>query len=73
MNQIETNDDINPSVGDNSDKDSDVNIQHLESTVSSLSGHSSSAITSPEIKRNKRKKTKPAKVTTDFKSIETDL
>lgn len=75
VSQDQTDGDINPSVGDISDKDSDVNIQHLESTVSSLSGHSSGGVASPEIKRNKRKK-KPARdpvAAVGFKSIETDF
>lgn len=70
--RADANDDINPSVGDTSDKDSDVNIQQLESTVSSLSGNSSSAVTSPEIVRNKRK-TKQPTATIGYKSIETDF
>lgn len=65
-------DDINPSIGDTSDKDSDVNIQQLESTVSSLDGHTSSTITSPEIARSK-KRTKQPTATIAYKSIETDF
>lgn len=68
----QANDDINPSVGSTSDKDSDFNIQQLESTVSSLSGNSSSGVASPEIVRNK-KRTKPPTATIGFKSIETDF
>lgn len=79
--RTQTTDDVNPSVGDASDKDSDVNIQHLESTVSSLSGHSSNGVTSPETKRNKRRTkpaTKPAmkpatKPASGYTSIETDF
>lgn len=71
-NQAVASDDINPSVGDTSDKDSDVNIQQLESTVSSLNEDSSSAVTSPEIARNK-KKSKPSTARPRFKSIETDF
>lgn len=39
--------DINPSVGDISDKESELNIRQLESTVSSLSGVNSSTVGSP--------------------------
>lgn len=62
--------DINPSVGDASDKESELNIRHLESTVSSLSGaQSSSAVNSPEIIRDQIKH--EAKY--NFKRIETDF
>lgn len=49
-------DDINPSVGSDTERDSDVNIQQLESAVSSISGgpSGSSAVNSPETKRNRR-------------------
>lgn len=43
--------DINPSVGDLSDKESEFNIRQLESTVSSLSGVNSSNIGSPVTER----------------------
>ncbi|XP_031618934.1 solute carrier organic anion transporter family member 74D isoform X2 [Contarinia nasturtii] len=47
--------DINPSVGSDNEKDPEVNIRQLESSVSSLSGlpSGSSAINSPEIVRNR--------------------
>lgn len=44
--------DINPSVGDISDKESELNIRQLESTISSLSGVNSSTIGSPLSERN---------------------
>lgn len=44
--------DINPSVGDISDKESELNIRQLESTVSSLSGVNSSTVGSPLSERN---------------------
>lgn len=44
--------DINPSVGSDNEKESDVNIRQLESSVSSLSGLPS-AINSPESVRNR--------------------
>lgn len=70
--QAEENGDVNPSVGDTSDRDSEFNIQQLESTVSSLSDQSTSAVTSPEVVRNK-KRTKPSTATIGFTSIETDF
>lgn len=49
-------DDINPSVGSDTERDSDVNIQQIESTVSSISGgpSGSSAVNSPEAARTRR-------------------
>lgn len=51
--------DINPSVGDVSDKESDINIRQLESSVSSLSGlpSGSSTVNSPEAQRQKDRAT----------------
>lgn len=68
--QAEANGDVNPSVGDTSDRDSEFNIQNLESAVSSLSDHSNSDVTSPQVVRNKRI-AKPQTAT--FTSIETDF
>lgn len=56
-------DDINPSVGSDTEKEVDINIQHLESTVSSLSplpGSSlnSTAVNSPETATNRRNRNK---------------
>lgn len=49
--------DINPSVGSDIDKESELNIRQLESSVSSLSGlpSGSSTINSPEAVRNHQK------------------
>lgn len=49
--------DINPSVGSDNDKESDLNIQQLESSVSSLSGlpTGSSTVNSPEATHSQRK------------------
>lgn len=44
--------DINPSVGDISDRESELNIRQLESSVSSLSGVMSSTVGSPLSPRN---------------------
>lgn len=68
--QAETNGDVNPSVGSTSDRDSEFNVQHLESAVSSFSDHSNSDVTSPQVVRNKRR-AKPQTAT--FTSIETDF
>lgn len=49
--------DINPSVGSDTEKESDLNIQQLESSISSLSGlpsAPSSAVNSPEAVQNRR-------------------
>lgn len=48
--------DINPSVGSDNEKESDLNIQQLESSVSSLSGlqTGSSTINSPEATHSQR-------------------
>lgn len=48
--------DINPSVGSDNDKESELNIRQLESSISSLSGlpSGSSAVNSPEAARNKQ-------------------
>lgn len=48
--------DINPSVGSDNEKESELNIQQLESSVSSLSGlrSGSSAVNSPETVRNRQ-------------------
>lgn len=70
--QAETSADVNPSVGDISDKDSEFNMQQLESTVSSLSDHSNSEVVSPQAVRNKRRE-KPPAATIGFTSIETDF
>lgn len=54
-------DDINPSVGSDTEKEVDINIQHLESTVSSLSplpSSNSTAFNSPESASNRRNKNK---------------
>lgn len=62
--------DINPSVGSDTEKDSDVNIQQLESSVSSLSGvqSGSSTVNSPERlhKRHKDKHQPVNRFETDF-------
>lgn len=50
--------DVNPSVGSDTEREPDVNIQQLESTVSSLSGTPSSTVHSPEAKRNRGETTK---------------
>lgn len=51
-------DDINPSVGSDTEKEVDINIQHLESTVSSISPMPSSvnstAFNSPDTAANRR-------------------
>lgn len=50
-------DDINPSVGSDTEKELDINIQHLESTVSSLSpmpSSNSTAFNSPDAAINRR-------------------
>lgn len=49
-------DDINPSVGSDTERESDVNIQQIESTVSSISGgpSGSSTVNSPEARRDPR-------------------
>lgn len=49
-------DDINPSVGSDTDKETEINIQQLESTVSPLPSMGSSAVNSPEVTRNQDKK-----------------
>lgn len=51
--------DINPSVGSDTEKESDMNIQQLESTVSSLSGlaSGSSTVNSPEAAQQRRNPT----------------
>lgn len=66
-------DDINPSVGSDTEKEVDINIQHLESTVSSLSpmpsSMNSSAFNSPETatnRRNRNKNWQPERIETDF-------
>lgn len=41
--------DINPSVGDISDKESDINIRQLESSVSSINGVNSGSATAESI------------------------
>lgn len=63
--------DINPSVGSDTEKESDVNIQQLESTVSSLSGvqSGSSMVNSPETAHNRRLKDENWRV----ERIETDF
>ena len=57
--------DINPSVGDISDKESELNIRQLESSVSSLSGVNSSTVGSPLSARNDQR--------TGFSGRETDF
>lgn len=47
-------DDINPSVGSDTEKEIDINIQHLESTVSPLPSLSSTAVNSPDAAANRR-------------------
>lgn len=50
-------DDINPSIGSDTEKEIDLNIQHLESTVSSISplpSTSSTAVNSPDAAANRR-------------------
>lgn len=66
-------DDINPSVGSDTEKEVDINIQHLESTVSSLSplpSSNSTAVNSPENmatnRRNKDKNWHVDRYETDF-------
>lgn len=66
-------DDINPSVGSDTEKEVDINIQHLESTVSSLSpmpsSMNSSAFNSPETATNRRNRNKnwhAERIETDF-------
>lgn len=66
-------DDINPSVGSDTDKEVDINIQHLESTVSSLSPMPSSVnstpFNSPETaanRRNRNKNWQAERIETDF-------
>lgn len=71
-NQAASSDDVNPSVGDTSEKSSDVNIQQLESTVSSLSDNTSSTVNSPEADRSEPK-TRSAAAVIGYKSIETDF
>lgn len=66
LQQIKQQGDINPSVGDISDKESDLNIRQLEESVSSLSGIESSQFNSPEANRT-------PKATINYKSIETDF
>lgn len=48
--------DINPSVGSDNDKESELNIRQLESSISSLSGlpSGSSVVHSPEVVRNRQ-------------------
>ena len=48
--------DINPSVGSDNEKESELNIQQLESSVSSISGlpSGSSTVNSPEAVRNRQ-------------------
>lgn len=51
--------DINPSVGSDTEKESDINIQQLESTVSSLGLPSgSSTVNSPEAAKSRRNEDK---------------
>lgn len=63
--------DINPSVGSDTEKELDINIQQLESTVSSLSGFpsGSSTVNSPEEAKKRRHQDKNwhvEKYETDF-------
>lgn len=62
--------DINPSVGDSSDKESDVNVvRQLESSVSSLSGmheNSTSPPTRNKIKVDSNERQRPLSPETDF-------
>lgn len=64
--------DVNPSIGDLSDRESEFNVHHLESNVSSLSGiaSGSSVLHSPEIRRNQQTSDKQ---TINVTSIETDF
>lgn len=69
LQQIRQQGDINPSVGDGSDKESELNIRQLESSISSLSGvmSGSSQFNSPEANRApKPKGTANYKIETDF-------
>lgn len=69
LQQIRQQGDINPSVGDVSDKESELNIRQLESSISSLSGvmSGSSQFNSPEANRApKPKGTANYKIETDF-------
>lgn len=66
-------DDVNPSVGSDTEKEIDINIQLLESTVSSLSplpSSNSTAVNSPENmafnRRNKDKNWHAERYETDF-------
>lgn len=60
--------DINPSVGSDTEKEAELNIQQLESSVSSLSGlpSGSSAVNSPEAIRNQDKSWRIERHETDF-------